>query len=879
VKAAMIALFCLQAALPAVSAPTGAPGATSLTQWPEATQTARPWTRWWWPGSAVDRENLTRQLEAFAAAGLGGVEITPIYGARGYEERYLDFLSPAWMEMLRHTGEEAARLGLGVDMTTGTGWPFGGPWVPLEDAAHRILYTHGELCYEPTRQRVKRAAPGGEGWVLDPFSPEALRRYLGRFEEAFADFPDGLLRGQFHDSFEYYGANYTEHLPFLFEGMHGYALADWCAELLGEKPTDPETLARLKADYRVTLHYLHQSYLHEWRGWANRHGWTVRNQSHGAPANLLDLYGMVDIPETEIFGSTPFPIPGLRRDPGAIRQDLDLPEPLVSRMASSAAHVMGRPLVSCETATWLRDHWKVSLAHVKPELDRIFLDGINHVFYHGTVYSPADAPWPGWLFYASTQFHPNNPWWRDFAALNAYVLRVQSVLQGGQPDNDVLIYWPVHDLWHEPAGIEKQLTVHDVSFVLDTPFGATVKGLRDEGHAFDYISDTQLLRSRVEEGHIVTPGSRYGVVVVPPTRHLPVATLDTLLGLAAAGAQVVFETLPEDVPGLGRLEARREDFRKRLESLRLKRTGTKGVRRATFEAGAVWVGPPATILAGLPGVAPEPLVSTGLDFIRRRDAEGGTSYFIANLGAEPVAGWIQLGRPAASAALLDPLDGGAGLAARRTTAEGSTEVYLALEPGESRVLRVHPEPGATGESWTYLRPVGDARALSGSWQLDFISGGPELPQGQVLESPGSWTEVADEEAQRFAGTARYTLRFALPETPEADDWQLDLGDVRESARVSLNGHLVATAWSLPFRLQVGPWLRPGDNLLEIEVTNTAANRIRDLDRRGVDWKIMREINFVNILYRPFDASGWDLEPAGLLGPVTLQALEAFSPAE
>ena len=59
------------------------------------------------------------------------------------------------------------------------------------------------------------------------------------------------------------------------------------------------------------------------------------------------------------------------------------------------------------------------------------------------------------------------------------------------------------------------------------------------------------------------------------------------------------------------------------------------------------------------------------------------------------------------------------------------------------------------------------------------------------------------------------------------------------------------------------------NVLEIEVTNVAANRIRDMDRRGVEWKIMREINFVNIRYQPFDASAWPIELSGLLGPVEL----------
>src|SRR6188508_2334311 len=71
---------------------------SSAAAWPAITQSARPWTRWWWPGSAVEPAHLHTQLEAFAAAGLGGVEITPIYGARGAEKRQVDFLSHRWIE-------------------------------------------------------------------------------------------------------------------------------------------------------------------------------------------------------------------------------------------------------------------------------------------------------------------------------------------------------------------------------------------------------------------------------------------------------------------------------------------------------------------------------------------------------------------------------------------------------------------------------------------------------------------------------------------------------------------------------------------------------------------------------------------------------------
>src|SRR5690606_12110060 len=117
-----------------------------------------------------------------------------------------------------------------------------------------------------------------------------------------------------------------------FRAMHGYDLQDHAAALFEKEPRDPAFTARLKADYRATLGKLHLDYLRTWADWSHARSWLVRNQSHGAPANLLDLYGAVDIPETETFGSTPFPIPGLRREWTSTR---DIPDPLVLRMASS----------------------------------------------------------------------------------------------------------------------------------------------------------------------------------------------------------------------------------------------------------------------------------------------------------------------------------------------------------------------------------------------------------------------------------------------------------------------------------------------------------------------------------------------------------------
>ena len=197
----------------------------------------------------------------------------------------------------------------------------------------------------------------------------------------------------------------------------------------------------MKCDYRETISdVMCEVTLPLWADWSRLNGFLTRNEAHGSPGNWLDLYAAADIPETEMF----------HRDRNK----------LVSKFSSSAAHVTGKPLVACETGTWLKEHFTVTLGDLKYLLDDLFLSGVNHIFYHGTCYSLDEAAWPGWVFYASTQMNPRNSIWRDAPVLNDYAARCQSVLQSGQPDNDLLVYWPIHDLWHSPTGLARNLTVH-----------------------------------------------------------------------------------------------------------------------------------------------------------------------------------------------------------------------------------------------------------------------------------------------------------------------------------------------------------------------------------------------------------------------------------
>ena len=887
---------------------------------PEPGREAKPWTRAWWLGNAVDKPNLTHWLEQLSSAGLGGVEIVPIYGVKGQEHRHIEHLTPEWLDMLAHTTNEADRLDMGVDMPTGTGWPFGGPSVVLEDADIRVSIQKADLkaagdpvglpedgvllslmAYGPDgtvrdltaqvkegvlsgpmpegEQRyylvyyrfsgryVKRSAPGGAGLTMNPYSAEALAKYLKHFGKAWEGFNGVPLRAFSHDSFEYLG-DWTPGLWAAFELQHGYDLRQHLPEMAGEG--EPDRVARIKSDYRETLaDLLLNGVIRPWDAWSAERGSQTRNQAHGSPGNLIDLYAASDIPETEIFGPTGFAIPGLRNDPDF---DNEPPDLLMLKFASSAAHVTGKPLVSSETCTWLGEHFQVSLAQCKPEIDQLLAAGINNMAYHGTPYSPQDAAWPGWLFYASVHFAPTNTWWDDFKYLNEYVAHCQALLQACKPANDVLLYFPLHDIWHDPEGLRKQLTVHNIDdWLIGTPFYDSATWLTENGYAFDYVSDAVLAGAVVEDGHVVTGGNRYKAVVVPETPRMPYGTLEQLFKLADLGATVVFQgALPADVPGYGSLDERRAAMRS------LNAIWTSVVRAqqpqgaVRMGAGRIYEGKPLEGVLPASDIRPEALATSGLSMIRLRHNEGWL-YFVVNLTGEPVDAFWPLATPARSVVVLDPLSTRTGLA-QTEMIDSATAVRIALKPGESCFLRTFAEREVEGDPYPYWAPAGDPVALEGPWKVTFLDGGPEIPEAYTAAQLESWTNAPDEEAKRFGGTARYTITFDAPAaTTEA--WRLDLGTVCESARVTLNGDFLGCVWSLPYALVVEESLEPKGNILEIEVTNLAANRIADLDRRGVEWKIFEDINLVNIQYKPFDASGWSLFDSGLLGPVQLVPLK------
>jgi hypothetical protein len=401
------------------------------------------------------------------------------------------------------------------------------------------------------------------------------------------------------------------------------------------------------------------------------------------------------------------------------------------------------------------------------------------------------------------------------------------------------------------------------------------------GYMYDYVSDKQLGQSRVDAGRVVSSGgARYRVVLVPSSRFMPLETMEQLVRLARGGATVAFlGGLPEDVAGLNDLARRRARFAAAKAALGVTNPagGGASVARKRIGAGTVLVGADVDSLLAAAGARRETAVDMGVKLARRRERDGAT-YFIVNTSGKTVDGWVPLGTTARSAAVYAAMHGTSGMGRVRNTANG-IEVYLQFPASASRIVRTY-DRDVPGASWAYVERAGEPVPVTGKWSLEFLTGGPTLP-AKVADVPlGSWTDLPGDEVKNFSGTARYTIELPRPTAPAgATAWRLDLGTIHESARIVLNGQELGTF--------IGPWYRvdiPADawkdrNVLEVEVSNLMANRIADLDRRGVPWKKFYNVNFPPRLAANrgsegmFSAASWAPLPSGLAGPVTLTPLK------
>ena len=884
--------------------------------WNRLAREAYPGAFWWWLGSAVNEAELEREIKSLAEVGIKTLRLDAIYRGEDSAVPTIDYLSDPWIGSLKTTARLCRAHDVQLDLW-GNGWPMGGPWIKPQHAARRLTWdegTQGISVHEPlvieqdagdpifsvsisprgdsghqparvlapetiggkpvwkvptgewdlhifrngyTKMDVKRAPPGGAGPVMDHLNQEALQDWFAAYDRLLAAVGEQAVVVTHNDSYEVYRANWTGKFVPFFQARRGYDVQPYLPALISDADTD--LAQRIRHDFRQTVQeLLRDEMMKPWVQWAHGQGMKTSYQAHGSPGHLVDLYGLADQPDTEAFGRS-----GMANDGTGIGSGY-----ICSKFASSAAHLNGNRMTSAETFTWLEDHFCTSLDRMRREVDYYFLAGVNRMYFHSATFSPADVPFPGWLYYASVNVDSCQTWWKHLHHLNNYIARVQSVLQQGAPGEDVLLLYPGHDLWFDN---ENSLNFLQYCQVHNTPnwlhraaksTQETAQWLWDRGWTFDWCSDLTICDSlRVEEGQIVAGDGRYRALVIPPCNWVNATTPAAIRQLAEEGARVLFVGSPPQPVPTGEPATSLPNWN---ESQR------KGAFTSATSAGHVsFLKSTNELSAALrdAGALREAMTDQGLWTIRRRQGNAYT-YFIRNVQAQDFAGWVPLPGLAAagtdSLVIGDPVSGDQRVIAGKVRS-GTYGAVLHLPASRSCVVRAstrQPTPRPARRAASHKRAI----AIQGPWQLVWRDQqDPQQIHRVDLPELCCWTDL--DQLRHYSGTVAYETTFVLPARTSA--WQLDLGALHESADISINGKPAGCIWTTPYTLDVGPVCRAGKNTLRIEVTNLTANRVIALEQSGVHLKDRHF--FVDYEYRPFDPTAWEPLPSGLLGPVSLHS--------
>jgi hypothetical protein len=855
---------------------------------------ARVMMRWWWFGPAVSEPELKREITAMKAGGYGGFEIQPVYPLSlddpGIGLRNLTYLSDEFIAALRFAAKEGANQGLRVDVTLGSGWPFGGPHVPVTEAASQILMFKMRLAAKETSvptprvgagekllgvfigeggvdsiqaatlkalplataprlqveaakgertvlffvqsrtgQQVKRPGIGGEGFVLDHMSRAAIDRHLSVVGDRLLQaFGERPPAAVFSDSLEVYRADWTDDLPQEFQRRRGYDLLPLLPSLFLE--TGPEA-ADIRHDWGQTLSELvDERYLKPVNAWAQSRRTLFRSQTYGFPPVTLSSNALVALPEGEGNNWRAF---------------------TTTRWATSASHLFDRNVTSAEAWTWLHSpSFRATPLDMKAEADILFLQGINQLIGHGWPYTPEGVAEPGWSLYAAAVFSDQNPWWHVMPDISRYLQRVSYMLRQGRPANDVAILLPTNDAW--AATKPGRATVSDEMHNYVTP--ALTAQLLDAGYGFDYIDAASLDKLQ----------GRYRVLLLPKMKRIDPSTYKKVEQFARRGGTVFAVDEP---PSLG------AGYRNSAARAEQVRALTQKIFRPAGRARVVSEGAVGDEL--LKVVEPDLQLEreqSSVGFVHRR-LDRGDIYFVANTTNKQVNARARFRDGAnQSAQLWNPVTGA-------VNALSGNAFDLSLAPYESVIVvfgtSAAPAAAPTAKPRTVIADV------STDWQVEFAP----LRLQRTMRALASWTE--DEATRYYSGVAsykrkvemkaigaRYFLSFGAGTPVPFNDRQRGSrawleSPVREAAEVFVNGRRVGSVWAPPYEIEISQHLEPGTNELELRVGNLAINTLAG--RAAPDYRLL------NLRYgerfQPQDMQDLQPLPAGLIGasPITVLA--------
>ena len=720
---------------------------------------------------------------------------------------------------------------------------------------------------------------GGKGLECDKFNPAAIQLqfdnwFAKAFEKAGPSLAKEVLKIFHVDSWECGSQNWSTVFPAEFKKRRGYDICPYLLAMTGVPVQDAITSEQFLHDVRQTIAELVNDVFYvTLKKLAHEKGCSFSAESV-APTMVSDgllHYKNVDMPMGEFWLNSP---------------THDKPNDMLD--AISGAHVYGKKIIQAESFTSVRMNWGEHPGNLKTLGDRNFALGINKMVLHVFAHNPWMDKKPGMtLDGVGLYFQRDQTWFKQGKAWVDYLTKCQALLQTGQPVVDIAVFTGeevprrsvlpdrlVNTLpgifGKEKVASEKKRLANIGEPLRTIPDGVTHSANMADpenwvdplnGYAYDSFNPDVLMIMQVKNGRVVLPGGASYALLVLPGRH-PMQPNSDLMSFAVAKK---LRQLVKD----GATVIMSKDYRQGI-GLTDKSDSVQAIIGELFTAGnkkgRVIPVPYHDSTFEKLGVQKDVDVLSGRNSIAwtHRKAGDADIYFISN--QKDSVQWVDLSFRIAGKIPenWDPVDGTIFTIRGWETVNGRTVFSEKMEPNQS--LFIVFRKTASGYHRGKVRAAIKSRMpLPGKWKVQFDQryGGPALPV--LFDTLQSWSQHPDPSIRYYSGTAVYTNMFNINEMRTIELAWIELDTIYDIATVKVNGIDCGTLWTKPYKIYISKAVKPGQNSIEIQVTNTWHNRLIGDNLLPVDKRITWTT-------APFRLKDKPLLPAGLTGNVTLRII-------
>ncbi len=794
-----------------------------------------------WPfgGEFLAREDQTQMvaLGTREMTGPGRLEIT-----RG---ELLGDVSPALVSPQADALKELFSLALApyelnkIDQVVNLNDRIAGEQIVLEipEGKHVLYYLVKLTGY----MAVINGAPGANGPVLNHLDKGAVERYLNRLANALTAKIGDLhpyVRAFFTDSIELEGANWCDDMAAIFQQRHRYDLLPWLPFILfkvGEmgnavaghygaqfSPTFQQNVEAVRYDFQTLRQQLfNEHFVATFTAWCSRLGVKSRMQAYGSECDVMTASRMLDIPECETWIRSEQIVPFEAADYRVGRNYT-----MINKFVSSAAHLSGKQLISCEEMTNTDDPFGVSLSRIKAAGDQSVLSGVTQCVLHGFNYSPPDIPFPGWVRYG-TYFSEHNTWWPYFHLWTAYRARISSVLQHSVMHADIAILPPTADLASR-FGFQRD----PFPQVAYPPYLYELwEVIHQNGSGCDYITEEVIARSEMKEGKLLYGARSYKALLLPEVESLAPTTIRALSRFVVAGGTLFFlNCVPAKSAGMAEQDEA-GTVAELVGQMQKNYPQRAALVKVDVSSLLTWF----TDLQRRFNLAPDVLLSEPKDFLSQvhyRQAEREIFFFTNYSGDQTHTFRAEFPTLHGHTAWVwDPQTGDRHLL---PWTPGEDTLTLTLGPVASMLIVLEPR-SATGNEQPVLASqedaTGKAKAIRSEWTviLEPVSGKPETLKVSDLQSP-ALTAALD----GFAGTITCSAKVQIAAVRICS---LSLGVLHSISELWVNSRPLGVRWYGDQTYDISSAVIEGQNEIKLRLTTTLGNYVKKLkdNQTAMDW--------------------------------------------